>query len=255
MKQGKRGDLSLRNVLLPGGREADITLAEGIVTHVGSPVPCDATIDCSGLYCIPAGVDMHVHMRGGVESRKEDWRTGSMAAIAGGVTVVVDQPNTIPPLTSTGAFRARVADAAAHSLCHFAINGGVTPDAEISALWGAGAMVFGETFLAPSTHGEALTDPDLVLLFDRIRRLGALATIHAEQVTRGPADSLTAHDASRPAPGEVRAIGRARQLAGACRLHFCHLTTRAAVSAAAPCTQEVTPHHLFLSVEDFDDAG
>jgi dihydroorotase len=252
-KRGKRGDLSLRNVLLPGGREADITLAQGIVAHVGSPVPCDATIDCTGLYCIPAGVDMHVHMRGGVEFRKEDWRTGSMSALAGGVTVVVDQPNTIPPLTTTGTFTARIADARAHSVCHFAVNGGVTPGAKIYALWEAGAMAFGETFLAPSTHGEALTDPDLALLFARISQLDALATIHAEQVTGGSADSLTAHAASRPALGEVQAIGRARRLAGACRLHFCHLTTRAAVAAAAPCTKEVTPHHLFLSMESFND--
>jgi len=252
-QQKKRSDLSLRNVLLPGGREADLTLAEGIVTHVGSPVPCDATVDCTGLLCIPAGVDMHVHMRGGTEERKEDWHSGSMAAIAGGVTVVVDQPNSVPPLNTADAFTARVADAAAHSLCHFAVNGGGVPGAEISALWEAGAMAFGETFLAPSTHGEALQDRDLMRLFGQIGRLGAYATVHAEEVTGRPAETLAAHTISRPPAGEVQAIRRAKRFAGVCRLHFCHLTTCAAVAAAAPYTKEVTPHHLFLSVGSFGD--
>jgi dihydroorotase len=167
------------------------------------------------------------------------------------VTTVVDQPNTLPPLTTVNAFAARIADAAHHAACHFAVNGGVAPGAEIPGLWEAGAAAFGETFLAPSTHGEALQDPDLAYLFGQISRLGALATVHAEQVLTPSADSLAAHAASRPPAGEVQAIARARRLAGNCRLHFCHLTTREAVAAAGPFSKEVTPHHLFLSMERF----
>jgi dihydroorotase len=176
-----------------------------------------------------------------------------MAAIAGGVTVVVDQPNTVPPLTTAGAFTARVREAVSGSVCNFAINGAVMQEAQIRTLWEAGAAAFGETFLAPSTHGEELADPVFEGLCAQIGALGALATIHAEDVVTGPADSLSSHDARRPPEGEVQAIRRTREHAGRCRLHFCHVTTREAVQAAAPWTKEVTPHHLFLSREQFDD--
>ena len=57
-------------------------------------------LDCTGLLVLPAAIDMHVHMRGGSQSAKEDWKSGSMSALAGGVTVVVDQPNTVPPINT-----------------------------------------------------------------------------------------------------------------------------------------------------------
>ena len=90
--------LVLGNVTLPSGRVADITLAGGRVIHVGAGQKTTEYIDCSGYLVVPAAIDMHVHMRGGSQSAKEDWKSGSMSALAGGVTVVVDQPNTVPPI-------------------------------------------------------------------------------------------------------------------------------------------------------------
>jgi len=139
--------LILRNVSLAGGRVADISVREGLVTHAGAGGPADRTVDCTGLFVLPAAVDMHVHMRGGSQSAKEDWASGSRSALAGGVTVVVDQPNTIPPVASPDALRARVFEAKSYSLCSFAINSSVTFDTPVNAMWSAGAMAFGETFL------------------------------------------------------------------------------------------------------------
>ncbi|MFZ0182202.1 MAG: dihydroorotase, partial [Methanoregula sp.] len=92
--------LVLANVQLPEGRRADITIRDGRVVHAGAGGVADQRIDCTGLFVLPAAVDVHVHMRGGIQSAKEDWKTGSASALAGGVTVVVDQPNTLPPLTT-----------------------------------------------------------------------------------------------------------------------------------------------------------
>ena len=92
-----RPSLVLRNVSVPGGRTADITIADGHVSHAGAALLADRILDCTGLFVLPAAVDMHVHMRGGRQSAKEDWGSGSRSALAGGVTVVVDQPNTVPP--------------------------------------------------------------------------------------------------------------------------------------------------------------
>ncbi|MDD5142097.1 dihydroorotase [Methanoregula sp.] len=250
--------LVLRNVLLLGGRTADITVQEGKVLHTGAGASgkADRTIDCNGLYVLPAAVDMHVHMRGGPQSAKEDWATGSRSALAGGVTVVLDQPNTIPPIITPGVLGARILEGKTHSLCNFAINSGVTHDTPIRSMWRAGAMAFGETFFAPSSYGKAITPGELEPALGEISACGALATIHAEEVGQGDDSDLASHDRIRSAAGELRAVGEVgRCNTTGCRLHFCHMSTRDSVLAASALgSVEVTPHHLFLSREDFVEA-
>ncbi|HXX55546.1 MAG TPA: dihydroorotase [Methanoregula sp.] len=243
----------LRNVLLPSGRIADITMEKGVVTHVGSSAASLPGTDCSGLVVIPAAVDMHVHMRGGSQSRKEDWDSGSRSAVAGGVTVVVDQPNTLPPLSSPDPFFQRVQDAKEHSWCHFAINSAVTAEVPFDAMWEAGALAFGETFFAPSSYGDAIGGGALQLALDRVHALGGIMTIHAEEISAGPDTGMESHNAARSVAGEVRAVEAVGRLNTAgCRLHFCHLSAAGAIAAATGST-EVTPHHLLLSQERFAD--
>jgi dihydroorotase len=170
------------------------------------------------------------------------------------VTVVVDQPNTIPPIISPDVLRARVLEAKTHSLCSFAINSGVTHDTPFSAMWSAGASAFGETFYAPSSYGDAITRAELGTALSAIHACGALATIHAEEVSDGDDLDLASHDRVRSAAGELQAVREvSRCNTAGCRLHFCHMSTNASVlEAASAGTVEVTPHHLFLSRELFE---
>lgn len=247
-----RPSLTLQNVSLPDGRVADVIIGDGTVRHIGAGIPADRVIDCSGLFVLPAATDMHVHMRGGPQSAKEDWESGSKSALAGGVTIVVDQPNTIPPLTTPDTFRARVLDAKEHSFCHFGINSGVTHTTPLPAMWSAGALAFGELFFAPSSYGEAVTPQELTTALDQIHSLGGLATIHAEEVMPGPDTTLESHTRIRSPEGELRAVLAVQHANTAgCRLHFCHLSTGASIDAARGSV-EATPHHLFLSHEMFD---
>jgi dihydroorotase len=244
--------LVLQNVTLPSGRIVDISFASGKVSHVGAYKGSAEKCDCRGCFVIPAAVDMHVHMRGGVQSAKEDWVSGSMSAIAGGVTVVVDQPNTIPPITTPHALADRVHDAKSHSYCNFSINSGVTPDTPLESLWDAGAMAFGEIFHAPSSYGDAIDGVALEAAFDRIQKLGGLATIHAERIGPSPDTDLVSHGLVRPAFGEAEAVRTVQFLnRSECRLHFCHMSSVRSVDAVAGSV-EVTPHHLFLSQEQFN---
>jgi dihydroorotase len=248
-----RCDLVLKNLRLPSGRTADVSVHQGLVCHAGSPRSAHLTIDCKGALAIPAGVDMHVHMRGGSQSAKEDWNTGSMSAIAGGVTVVVDQPNTIPPLDTPGSYRERIKDGISHSNCQFAVNGGVSPGADLEGLWTAGAMNFGEIFAAPSSYGQALDSGVLTHALSRIGSMGALATIHAEEVTPGEDRSLADHDRLRPERGEAAMVREVQRMAGltGTALHFCHLSCPESVNAVIGGSVEVAPHHLLLSRDTF----
>ena len=247
-----RPSLVLQNVSLPDGRIADITIAHGCVSHIGAGIPADRMIDCSGLFVLPAAVDMHVHMRDGLQSAKEDWETGTKSALAGGVTIVVDQPNTVPPVTTPETLRARVFTAREKAFCHFAINSGVTPTTPLPSMWSAGAMAFGEVFFAPSSYGEAITPLELGAAFDQIHSLGGLATLHAEEVNAGSVSTLKSHARARSPAGELRAVQAVQRANTAgCRLHFCHLSTGASIDTARGSV-EVTPHHLFLTHEMFE---
>jgi dihydroorotase len=265
-------DLAFRDVILHDGRVADIGLKDGRVVHTGAVGKAEKTVHCHGKLLIPAATDMHVHMRGGSQAEKEDWHTGTMSAIAGGVTLVVDQPNTIPPLTTASRFTNRVKEAVSNACCSFAINAGVEPGADLSALWSAGAMAFGEIFAGPSSYGEALSSHELALSFTEIHRLGGLATIHAEEVGTLVPGTLEVHDNNRNAVGEADAVKSVCLLnTSGCRLHFCHMSSTQAIDAIleqrkrlagfgqvmrnnsglSGISFEVTPHHLLLGKQDF----
>lgn len=246
-------DLVLRNATLPDGRVADLAFHEGALVHIGSAGNADEDIQCAGLLCIPAATDMHVHMRGGTQSAKEDWRTGTMAALAGGVTLVVDQPNTLPPLISKDRYLDRIREALAGALCSFAVNGGVSPGVDPKPLWAAGALAFGEIFAAPSSYGDALTLEELRCALRAIHSLGALATIHCEEVLPGSPDTLLDHHTIRSPEGEVRSLQQIGSvIPTGMRPHICHISSAQSL-AVAPGSKEVTPHHLFLSIEHFEE--
>jgi dihydroorotase len=244
--------LVLGNVTLPSGRVSDITLAGGRVAHAGASRPFTECIDCTGLIVVPGAIDMHVHMRGGRQSAKEDWKSGSMSALAGGVTVVVDQPNTVPPINTPELLYDRVRDAQKHSFCNFAINSSVTSRTPFEKMGKAGALAYGETFFAASSYGEGIGDAALQNALRQIHALDGLVTIHAEKVSDLPDTDLFAHNLVRSPEGEVLAVKEVGKLNTAgCRLHFCHLSTKRSIDAAT-ATVEVTPHHLLLSYEDFE---
>ena len=72
-----------------------------ILTH-GKPLsaPCEETIDATGCYLIPGVIDDHVHFRDPGLTHKADILTESRAAAAGGVTSIMDMPNTVPQTTT-----------------------------------------------------------------------------------------------------------------------------------------------------------
>src|SRR5205085_9453960 len=104
-------DLVVRNatvVTSAGSYSADIGIAEGVFTAIVSPGDLavgDAEVyDATGRMVLPGVIDGHVHFRQPGLEYKEDFITGSRAAVHGGVTLVCDMPNTIPPTSTAERF-------------------------------------------------------------------------------------------------------------------------------------------------------
>ncbi|MHA1596444.1 MAG: amidohydrolase family protein, partial [Candidatus Asgardarchaeia archaeon] len=102
-------DLLIKNAkLYSNGRIIDgcIVVEEGRVEKLRKSdkmVKAEKTVDVDGRLVIPGVVDVHVHFRDPGYTNKEDFYTGSCAAAAGGVTTVIDMPNTKPPTNKVNA--------------------------------------------------------------------------------------------------------------------------------------------------------
>mgnify|MGYP001237229536 CR=1 FL=1 len=93
--------LLIKNATLHTGEKKNIFIKEGKIFSLNSKTPAaDTTLDVAGKTVLPGIIVPHVHFRVPGGEHKEDWTTGSMAAIAGGVTTVLDMPNNNPGITS-----------------------------------------------------------------------------------------------------------------------------------------------------------
>jgi len=94
-------DLDARCDLLLENRKVARLFKDGRAARV-SMGPRDRTIDANGMYVMPGLVDMHVHLREPGFEHKETIRTGTWAAVRGGVTSVCAMPNTSPVNDNAG---------------------------------------------------------------------------------------------------------------------------------------------------------
>ena len=265
---------------LADGRVRDVRIREGTIDAVErglDPVAGEGVVDARGRHLLPGAIDVHVHFREPGGSHKETWISGSKSAAAGGVTTVVDQPNTSPPTVDGDAFDEK-AGLAAESFVDYGINGGVTAQWDPESLFDRPLFALGEVFLADST-GDMGIDIDL---FESALAAAAArdvpVTVHAEDETLfdgsalegdlggvGTAATADPWSAYRTAEAEVAAVERALDagVASDAQVHIAHTSTPEGIDAVAEAretddasvTCEVTPHHLFLSRENAGRLG
>ena len=89
-------------------KQGSLVLANGNIAEIltdGRPLsaPCDETIDATGCFLLPGVIDDHVHFRDPGLTHKADIFSESRAAAAGGVTSIMDMPNTNPPTVTLDA--------------------------------------------------------------------------------------------------------------------------------------------------------
>lgn len=191
---------------------------------------------------LPGLIDPHVHLREPGATHKEDFDSGTAAALAGGFTAVLAMPNTQPPLTDAASLGLAQDAARGKARCDFALYLGASADNAEGAA-GLAPYVSGLKMYFDRTYGQLRLD-DLACLLQHFRRWPRERplAVHAEGKSLAAA-LLFAHFADRP-------------------LHVCHvsrrdeiLLIRAAKKRGLRVTCEVTPHHLFLSQDDLPRLG
>jgi len=274
-------DLLIRNVTLvsPAARRpVDISIADGIFAAIEPAGTIDAggaikTIDGANLLAMPGLIDGHVHFRQPGLEHEETWLTGTRAAVFGGVTTVLDMPNTVPPTDSVERVQEKLALARLRAYCDFGLFGLVGESADRTAgLAGSGLVVGLKAFLGPTT-GDLPTpeDDELFRALEHARLSGLRVAFHAEDRATiaaarehtGRSDPI-AHLDTRPAKAEVRAIERIGELLAAANSlgHICHVSSAIGLHEIeslrgdeVDLTCEATPHHLLLGRDVYADFG
>ena len=194
----------------------------------------DEVIDIKDNIVIPGLIDSHVHFREPGLTHKEDFLSGSIAAAKGGITTILDMPNTIPPTTTVEKLEEK-RKLAEKSIVNYGFHFGSTID-NLTQIKNAKNIASVKIFMNVSTGNLRIENSETV---EKIMKAANLCTIHAEE------EQLT------------KAIEIAEKLKK--KFYACHISTEEEIKQIRKNKKyvycEVTPHHLFLTEEDKEKLG
>lgn len=250
-------------------------IVEILTGHEAPKEPCTEVIEAEGCYLLPGVIDEHVHFRDPGLTHKADIGSESRAAAAGGVTSIMDMPNTTPLTTTLEAWEEKMALMDRESVVNYACYFGATNQNYPLFSKLDRRRVCGVKLFMGSSTGNMLVDQShsLLTIFEGTDLL--IAT-HCEdqQIIKANTDRFKAqygeevplafHPEIRSAEACVRSSELAIALArrANARLHILHLTTadELALLSEAPLsekriTAEVCIPHLIYTSEDYDRLG
>jgi dihydroorotase len=258
-----------------------IVVRDGVIAETGEgeyPLSRDfggTRIDARGKIVMPGVIDPHVHFREPGLTAKGDMATESAAAVAGGVTSVLEMPNTVPPAVTRDEIARKfdLADGRMHTNYSFFLGATADNIGEIERFWADGGRLV-KLFTGSSTGGMLVTDRRAIAaLFDRF---GGVVAAHcedediiraaSERYRRDVGERATAaiHPLVRSAEACYVATARTIELARRydARLHVCHLTTArelalfdAGPTAGKRITAEACVPHLWFTDGDYAQLG
>ena len=260
-----------------GAMSAGIAVDGGVIVAIArdDALPeARETIDAAGKYVLPGVIDPHVHFRSPGYEYKEDWTSGTAAAACGGVTMVLEMPNSDPPTSTVDGLQVKQAIAARDAYVDYALYGllGQQNLDELPGLARHGVIGL-KCFMGNNPIGH-IDDGAMLEGLEIAASLGLRVAVHAENAAiierrsgrlraAGRRDPL-AHLASRPAVCAVDAVERAISFAEAAgaQLHIAHEgckdvlpIIRDAKRRGVALTAETCPHYLLLTAEDMHRVG
>ena len=231
-------------------RQGAIGIVDGKIVDVRRTMKGDANIDLGDRIILPGAVDPHVHFRDPGMTHKEDFSTGSAAALHGGVTCVLDMPNTKPPVVDVRSLEDKKRIIKGRSFVDHGLFAALTKKCNAEAL---APKVAGFKMFMGSTTGDILmdSDHDICKIMSSVARTGKRVSVHAEDesmLLKNEERNNRDHLRNRPVSAEHSAINRLSRFRGM-KMNICHITdaVSAAIATAYGFTTEVTMHHLFFS--------
>ena len=258
---------------------SDVLIVDGKIASVKPFITIEENIkiiDATGLHLLPGVIDDQVHFREPGLTHKGEIYTESKAAVAGGVTSFMEQPNTIPAATTIELLEQKYSRAKEVSLANYSFFMGTTNSNLEEILKLDARNVCGVKIFLGSSTGEMLVDNEaaLDLIFSKVKMLIA---IHAEddEVIRkniehykekfGENIPVEFHSLIRSREAcynsSAKAIARAKKFGT--RLHIFHVSTAEEIALfdnSVPLkekkiTAEVCIHHLWFSDADYKTKG
>ncbi len=233
-------------------------------------------IDAKGKHILPGIIDGHVHFREPGLSHKEDFTTGSTAAVCGGVTMVMDMPNVSPPTADAEKVKEKIKIAQGKFLTDYAFFGVVVQTNSDQILPMAEAGVIGYKIFFGETIGNLPFPDDGMCLeaFSNISQSKLPLGIHAEnrQIMSYYTNKLKAEgkndpvywEASRPDICEAESVAHALFFAETfkTKLHVYHMSSKQAAwmvrdakAKGLRVTAETGPHYLLREYKDMEKVG
>ena len=232
-------------------------------------------IDASDCYLMPGVIDDHVHFRDPGMTEKADFYTESKAALAGGVTSVMDMPNTNPSTVSLAAWEEKMAMIGEKSLVNYSCYLGASNTNLDEVLEADPTKVCGIKLFIGSSTGNLLVD-DATAMENFFKQVKTLVAVHTEDnaiiaanVARLKAEHgddlpvrlhpvIRSHEACYKATSF--AVDMARKYKT--RLHVLHISTEKELAlfedkplAEKHITAETCPQYLWFDAADFDKLG
>ncbi|MDO8619572.1 MAG: amidohydrolase family protein [Candidatus Daviesbacteria bacterium] len=202
------------------------------------------------IISLPGLIDIHTHLRTPGQENKEDFLTGTSAALAGGFTTILDMPNNKIPITTQVLLAEKIELARQSSVCDIGFHFGSLGDnlEEFEKVTAGhperseGSLVFGlKLYLNPTTGN---------FLIDRAK----LKSIYQSWPGNQP---ILLHCEGETMPMALKVIKETGK-----KTHICHVSSKEELSAiieakkaGLPITCGATPHHLFLTEEDAKTLG
>jgi dihydroorotase/allantoinase len=275
-------DLILRDGILVTPRgcyRADIGVSDGKIAAIGTHLKgalAKDQIAVPGCFVLPGCIDAHQHLWEPGLKAGPDFKDGTRASAAGGVTTIIDQPLSPPEVLDAQGFREKIALGEATSYTDFALHAGVSPDNldELADLWDAGCTAFKIFMCDSGTRLAGLADGQLLDAFRTIGMLGGTVMLHAENDAMLRFNRQKLENAGRKDPmafvewhtpeAEAEAIHRALYLlrgtgARAVILHTTLPEGVAMVHQARSEGQDVwvetCPHNLYLTHANLQSQG